>query len=313
MHVLCEVPIPRADAGNEHRSRMSTMANTTPGPRPLPRMRARVATDVLLRARRHYRRCVLCEHRCGVDRIAGERGPCKADAIPRLFRHRIEYGEEVDLIPTHEFYLSGCDLRCVFCIAGLDAFDTSRGEELTSELFNELVFWGRDQGARNIQWVGGEPTVHLPALLDLMAGCPNLPPVVWKSDFHCTPEALDLLDGMVDIYVADFKFGNDACAKRLAGVSDYLRIVTRNLHRAAAQGPRLIVRHLLMPGHLDCCYRPVVRWMRENLPDVEFSLRDGYLPSWRAQRFAELGRTMRRHESDAARELALGAGLRVIQ
>ena len=274
--------------------------------------RPRFSEEQRVRARRHYSHCALCEHRCGVDRLAGERGPCKAGAVPRLFRHRIEYGEEADLIPTHEFYLSGCDLRCVFCIAGINAFDPSRGQELTSELFNQTVAWGQRQGARNIQWVGGEPTIHLPALLELMVDCPDLPPVVWKSDFFCTPQAMDLLDGVVDIYVADFKFGNNTCARRLSGVDDYVRIVTRNLRQAATQG-RLIVRHLLMPGHRDCCCRPIVRWMRENLPDIEFSLRDGYLPSWRAGGFVELARPLARDDGAASRELALAAGLRVIQ
>jgi putative pyruvate formate lyase activating enzyme len=135
---------------------------------------------------------------------------------------------------------------------------------------------------------------------------------VWKSDFYGTPEALDLLDGVVDIYVADFKFGNDACARRIAGIDRYVDIVTRNLVHAHAQG-RLIVRHLLLPGHRDCCYRPIVRWMRENLRDVEFSLRDGYLPSWRAGRFIELSRPLGRGEGESSRQLALAAGLRIIQ
>jgi len=232
--------------------------------------------------------------------------------VPRLYRHRVEYGEELDLIPSHEFYLSGCDLRCAFCIAGLDAFDPGRGEELTSELFNDAVEWGQQQGARNVQWVGGEPTIHLPAILDVMERCPRLPPIVWKSDFHFTPEALELLDGAVDVYVADFKFGNDACAARLAGVADYVRIITRNLELAARQG-RLIVRHLIMPGHVECCCRPVVEWMAANLPHVEFSLREGYLPSWRAQRYIELGRPVNRAEVTVAREIAHNAGLKVIQ
>jgi putative pyruvate formate lyase activating enzyme len=260
----------------------------------------------------HYRQCHLCEHRCGVDRAGGERGPCKADATARVFRHRIEYGEEVELIPSHLFYLSGCDLRCVFCIAGVNAFDPSRGVELTPEFFNPSVAWGRARGARNIQWVGGEPTVHLPAILRVMSECRDLPPVVWKSDFHSTPEAFELLDGAVDVYVADFKFGNDACARRLAGVTEYVRIVTRNLHIAAKQG-RLIVRHLLLPGHFDCCYQPVARWMRANLPDVPLSLREGYLPSWRAGRFAEIARPLEPAEGRAARDLAHGLGLKVIQ
>jgi len=232
--------------------------------------------------------------------------------VPRLYRHRVEYGEELDLIPSHEFYLSGCDLRCAFCIAGADAFDPGRGDSLTSELFNEAVEWGRRQGARNIQWVGGEPTIHIPAILDVMERCPRLPPVVWKSDFHFTPEALDLLDGFVDIFVADFKFGNDACAARLAGVNDYVRIVTRNLAMAARQ-TRLIVRHLIMPGHVECCCRPVVEWISRHLPHVEFSLREGYLPSWRAQRYVELGRPLNLDEALAARRMSSVAGLKVIQ
>jgi putative pyruvate formate lyase activating enzyme len=103
----------------------------------------------------HYHNCQLCEHRCGVDRAAGELGFCKAGTVPHLFRHRIEYGEELELIPSHLFYLSGCDLRCAFCIAGINAFDPSRGKPLTSEAFNQAVAWGRQRGARNIQWVGG--------------------------------------------------------------------------------------------------------------------------------------------------------------
>ena len=260
----------------------------------------------------HYTDCQLCEHRCGVNRAEGELGRCKADSTARVFRHRIEYGEELELIPSHLFYLSGCDLRCAFCIAGANAFDPGRGIELTSEFFNDAVEWGRRRGAKNIQWVGGEPTIHLPAILRVMADCPRLPPVVWKSDFHGTPEAFELLHGSVDVYVADFKFGNDACAKRLAGIDNYVQIVTRNLQIAARQS-RLIVRHLLLPGHAECCYDPIVSWMHASLPDVPFSLRDGYLPSWRSQHYAELAKPLPQADARRARELAHHGGLRVIQ
>ena len=263
-------------------------------------------------ARRHLSRCALCEHRCGADRLAKDRGPCKAGAVARVFRHRIEYGEEVELIPSHLFYLSGCDLRCAFCIAELNAFDPSRGCELTSEFFNEAVEWGRSRGARNIQWVGGEPTVHIPAILDVMSRCPELPPVVWKSDFHGTPEAFELLDGIVDVYVADFKFGNDRCARELARVDDYARVVTRNLKIAAAQ-TRLIVRHLLLPGHEECCYRPIARWLADNLPEAAFSLREGYLPSWRARAIPGLNRPLDAPAATRARRCADEIGLAVIE
>src|SRR5438105_4249739 len=180
-------------------------------------------------AQGHYSDCTLCEHRCHADRHTSTSHPCKAGVTPRVFRHRIEYGEESELIPSHLFYLSGCDLRCVFCIAGINAFDPQRGRDLTGTFFNEAVNWGIRRGARNIQWVGGEPTIHIPAILDVMSKCTYLPPVVWKSDFYFSPEALDLLNGAVDTYVADFKFGNDNCARNLAGVERYVEIVGRNL------------------------------------------------------------------------------------
>ena len=255
---------------------------------------------------------MLCEHRCAADRLAGERGPCKAGPTPRVYKYRVEYGEELELIPSCLFYLSGCDLRCVFCVAELDAFDPSRGQELTAEVFRAGLEQGMAQGARTLQWVGGEPTIHLPAILRIMHEVPPAIPVVWKSDFHATPEAMALLDGVVDVYLADFKFGNDVCAKRLAGIDHYTAAVMRNLNLAARQG-RLIVRHLLLPGHFDCCYRPIVQWLRENLPAVPLSLRDSYLPRWRAGEFGEMGRVLEPGAGRRARDLALEAGLEVIR
>ncbi|MGO9467424.1 MAG: radical SAM protein [Isosphaeraceae bacterium] len=263
-------------------------------------------------AQAHYRSCGLCEHRCGADRLAGERGLCQAGALARVYKHRLEYGEEWELVPSHLFYLSGCDLRCAFCVAEANAFDPRRGRVLSRAFFAEAVRSGIAQGARTLQWVGGEPTIHLPAILDAMTGCDAIPPVVWKSDFHGTPEAFALLDGVVDIYLADFKFGDDACAQRIAGVSSYLAVVTRNLITAAKQG-ELIIRHLLLPGHFDCCYRPIVGWLKAHLPGVKFSIRDSYLPRWRAGRYAELARPLLPGEGDRARELAHGAGLGVVE
>lgn len=267
--------------------------------------------DRLSAARDHYRACRLCEHRCGVDRTAGPAGRCKAADVARVFRHRVEYGDERVIAPSHLFYLSGCDLRCVFCINELNAFDPHRGQELTPEFFRAAVAAERHLAPRTLQWVGGEPTVHLPAVLGAMTGCPNLPRIVWKTDLHGTPEAYDLLDGVVGLYLADFKFGNDACARELAGVSRYTEILTRNL-RLVASRAELIVRHLLLPGHLECCFRPVVQWLAVHLPGAEFSLREGYLPHWQARRHVELGRPLHRREVDTARRIAADAGLTLV-
>ncbi len=255
--------------------------------------------------------CDLCEHRCGANRLAGERGPCKAGPDARVFRHRVECGEEAELVPSHLFYLSGCDLRCAFCIAEANAFDPARGRLLTRDFFSAAVAWGRTQGARNVQWVGGEPTIHIPAILAAMEDLPDLPPIVWKSDFYGTPVAFDLLHEVVAVYVADFKFGNDDCASRIARVPDYTQIVTRNLQRVACES-ELIIRHLLLPGHFECCFRPIVAWLQQELPLVKFSLRDGYLPRWQASRLPELSVPLPRGEGLRARQYAIERGLNVL-
>jgi putative pyruvate formate lyase activating enzyme len=223
----------------------------------------------------------------------------------------VECGEEIELIPSHLLYLSGCNLRCAFCIGQSDAFDPQRGQLLTAALLSEIIARRRQQGARNIQWVGGEPTIHLPAILEAMAGSSDLPPVVWKSNFFGTPEAFVLLEGVVDVYVADLKFGNDPCARRIAGVDGYFEIVTRNLLLAASQ-TRLIVRHLLLPGHFDCCYRPIVEWMSRCLPATPLRVMAGYLPYWQAARYKELGVPLDREYGFRACSLAAEKGLNLI-
>jgi putative pyruvate formate lyase activating enzyme len=126
---------------------------------------------------------------------------------------------------------------------------------------------------------------------------------------YMTPEVIELLDGVVEMYLADFKFGNGPCARAVAGVDNYTEVVTRNLLLAAAQAP-VIVRHLLMPGHLECCFRPVARWMAENLPNVPFTLMTGYVPAWRADTCGELGRMLTQTERDAAEQFIAELGLR---
>ena len=87
--------------------------------------------------------------------------------------------------------------------------------------------------------------------------------------------------------------------------------MTRNLALASVHGD-LIVRHLLLPGHFDCCFVPIIDWIAEQMPDVKFSLRDGYLPRWQAARDPELGRVVSRAEACEARRLALQRKLNLV-
>ena len=91
---------------------------------------------------------------------------------------------------------------------------------------------------------------------------------------------------------------------KIASVSNYMSVVTRNLLFAEGIG-QLIVRHLLLPGHFDCCYRPIVAWIADHMPRVKFSLRDGYTPRWQASKDPQLNAIISLKVANEARKLAI--------
>jgi putative pyruvate formate lyase activating enzyme len=159
--------------------------------------------------------------------------------------------------------------------------------------------------------LGGEPTIHLPAALEFVAELPDSAKLIWKTNAHGSAEARELLDGLFDVWLADFKFGNDVCARRLARVADYVRVVQENL-LWAHEHSELIVRHLLMPGHVDCCWRPVAEWLASELPGVKVNLRSGFWPAWQAGRHAELTRPVSAAERERSQAIAHAGGLNLI-
>ena len=255
--------------------------------------------------------CHLCAHHCGANRLAGEFGLCRAGSEARAFAAQVEVGDELELIPTFAIALSGCDLRCDFCITGESSWNPRAGERLRPEELAQRVSAALARGARSVMILGGEPSIHLPAALEIAAAMPASARLVWKTNAHGSGEARELLDGVFDVWLADYKFGNDDCAERLAKIQNYNAIVRENLLWANDQS-ELIVRHLLMPGHLDCCWRPVAEWLASELPGVKVSVRAGFWPAWHAARHPELRRPVPASEIKRAMRLAAELGLNLI-
>jgi pyruvate-formate lyase-activating enzyme len=166
-------------------------------------------------------------------------------------------------------------------------------------------------GARTIQILGGEPTIHVPAVVELVSLLPDDAHLVWKTNGHGSAEARRLLDGLFDTWLVDFKFGNDRCGERLARVSQYLAAVRANLAWAQPR-TNLIVRHLLMPGHLRCCWKPVAAWIARELPGVKVSLRTGFWPAWHSSRHPELIVGASREDTALAWRIAADYGLNLV-
>jgi putative pyruvate formate lyase activating enzyme len=255
------------------------------------------------RARAALTSCRLCVFRCGVDRTSGPAGRSRADAEPRVFHEGVEWAGETALVPTYVVSFAGCNLTCSFCLTGAESQDASRGRPLDAAAIAARI--AATPSLRSVTILGGEPTIHLAGALELAARVDL--PLVWKTNATASDEGLVLLEGVPSVVLADWKFGNDACADRLAGIPRYGEVVRANLARFR---DRLIVRHLLMPGHLECCTTPVVEALARELPGVALSLMTGFLPVFRAAEDG-LGRTNRASESARAWELVRGAGVPV--
>jgi putative pyruvate formate lyase activating enzyme len=254
--------------------------------------------------------CRLCGWRCGADRTQGPAGACHADAVPRLHGVHTDWAGEADLTPMMIVGVSGCNMRCSFCNAMPSSQNAQDGGRLDMEAIGAAMATAVP-GLRAFSVLGGEPTIHFAAALEIAAHGPPDLPFVWKTNAYASPEALSLLEGVVDVVLADLKFGNDACAERLAGVPRYGEVVLENIRWACSQ-PRLIVRHLLMPGHLECCFEKIVRRLAAELPGAELSLMDGYLPAHLAASDPLLGRTVTPDEAARARQTARELGLRLV-
>ena len=281
------------------------------GETPVPLTRPALARGRARRAHAMLADCRLCAHDCSVNRLAGETGLCHAGANARFFSAQVEVSDELELMPTFSVALSGCDLRCDFCITGKQSWNARAGLGFDAAEMAAWAIAALDSGARTVMVLGGEPTIHLPTALEFVSLLPDSAKLIWKTNAHGSPQARELLDGMFDVWLADYKFGNDACARRLAKVSDYVRVVRENLLWANERS-ELIVRHLLMPGHVECCWRRAAEWLAENLPGVKVNLRAGFWPAWHARQHGELKNSLSTVENDFAFGLARELGLNLI-
>jgi len=206
--------------------------------------------------------CRLCPRGCGVDRSAGERGTCGVPAGAVVASAEPHFGEEACLVGrggSGTIFLAGCNLRCVFC----QNYNISHfivGQPMDTATLAQLMLALEGHGCENINFV--TPTHVSPALAAAIVearGRGLRVPIVWNSGGYESVEVLRLLEGLVEIYMPDFKFIRPESAERYCGAADYperAREAIREMHcqvgdlvvedGVARRG--LLVRHLVMPG-----------------------------------------------------------------
>ncbi|MBM4284892.1 MAG: radical SAM protein [Deltaproteobacteria bacterium] len=268
--------------------------------------------------------CTLCPHRCLVDRHAGELGVCRTGDQPVVSSYSAHWGEEDPLVGSRgsgTIFFTHCNLFCIFC-QNWEISHGGQGEEITARDLAGIMVHLQKQGCHNINFVTPSHQVYqiLAALPQAMEWGLNAP-LVYNTGGYDSVETLKLLDGIVDIYMPDFKFWDPAVAAQLCQAPDYPEVAqaaVREMHRqvgdlvldehgVARRG--LLVRHLVLPDGLAGTKEVMEFLAREISPHTYVNVMAQYRPCGRAFEHPSLGRHLNSLEFLQAQELARQAGL----
>ncbi len=273
-------------------------------------------------------RCDLCPRHCRVDREAGRLGFCRAPARAKVVQASLHHWEEPCLSGTRgsgTIFFSECNLRCVFC-QNAEISQGDLGREVSVAELARMMLDLQARGAHNVNLVSPTPYVVPIREAIIEAGHGGLTiPVVYNTNAYETVDALRSLDGLVRIYLPDLKYPGDAegeeMARRYSQAPRYFETATaaiREMHRqvgplrldpdgVATRG--VIIRHLVIPGHVEATKR-VLDWIAADLPrGVHVSLMSQYVPHHRAADFPEINRRLTRREYQAALDYFFAIGL----
>lgn len=277
-------------------------------------------------ARQLLANCEFCPRRCGVDRLAGEIGVCGISDKARIASYNAHFGEEQPLVGSRgsgTIFLSGCSLGCSFCQNFDISHNPSAGLEVDAESFASAMLELQNQGCHNINFVTPGHVVPqiLEALIPAYEGGLKLP-LVYNSSGYDSLATLQLLDGLIDIYMPDFKFWESRSAEKYAAAADYPEIASsaiKEMHRQvgdlhigqdgiARQG--LLIRHLLMPGGRGETKAILEFIARKISMDTYVNVMDQYRPCGTIDSYEELQTTISPEDYRQALNYAEEIGLK---
>ena len=249
------------------------------------------------KADRLLKACMLCPRKCGVDRLAGETGFCKTGQRAWVSSYSPHFGEEAPLVGTHgsgTIFFTHCNLLCLFC-QNFDISHQGQGQKVSDNELASLMLALQNQGCHNINFVTPSHVVpQILAALEIAVEQGLNVPLVFNSGGYDRMTTLELLDGIVDIYMPDFKFWDSQVAEDSCKAADYPEVARRALaemHRQVGDliidddgiGRRgLLIRHLVLPGGLAGT-REVMRFIARDISPFSYvNVMSQYRPCGRA-------------------------------
>ena len=267
--------------------------------------------------------CNLCPRMCGARRDAKRgNGYCRMGAMPVVARAALHFWEEPCISGTKgsgTVFFTGCSLQCVFCQNEQISVRREVGRPLTARELSDVFFRLVEQGAHNINLVN--PTHFASGIAEALRFRPLPVPVVYNSGGYERVETLRMLEGLISIYLPDYKYRDSALSQRLSGAADYpehaaeaILEMVRQTGPASFDGDGMlqrgtIVRHLILPGHTRNSIE-VLDWLKENLPEGTLvSLMAQYVPCGRAADYPEIDRRITKREYEKVQQHLFALGL----
>lgn len=247
--------------------------------------------------------CTLCPRACGVNRLSGNTGYCRSGFSIKAAKAFLHMWEEPCISGTRgsgAVFFSRCNLHCVFC-QNYAISQTDYGKNMSADALAEIFLNLQSQGAHNINLVSPTPYIVQIKNALVIAKAQGLKiPVIYNSNGYDATSALQLLTGLIGIYLPDLKYYEHNLALKYSHAPDYFYFAARAILEMYKQvgspvfstggliEKGLIIRHLLLPGHSEDT-KKILTWIRNNLPgDVYVSIMAQYTPLYQAAQFPEL-------------------------
>ena len=271
-----------------------------------------------------YEDCLLCPRKCGINRSTGQTGVCGVSAEIRVARAALHYWEEPCISGekgSGAVFFSGCSLHCVFC-QNREISDGKAGKVISKERLSDIFLELKAKGANNINLV--TPGQYIPdivwAVSDARRRGMKLPIVYNTSGYENVTE-LKLLEGIVDVYLPDFKYMDSVLSARYSRAKDYPSVAKQAISEMVRQQPRVviddatgliqkgvIVRQLLLPGHVNDA-KAVLKYLYDTYHDhVYISMMSQFTPI-ALKDYPEINRTVTRREYERLVDYAIEIGI----
>ena len=255
--------------------------------------------------------CVLCPHKCNINRNEGKIGRCKATNNVKIALYSIHDFEEPCISGekgSGTIFFSNCNLNCVFC-QNYEISQLGKGKEISIEELAKIFLLQQEKGVENINLV--TPTSYVLQIIEAIkiAKSKGLKiPIVYNTNAYENVETIRMLKGYIDVYLPDLKYAENSLAKKYSKIDNYFEIATQAIREMVKQVgiPKfdesgiikrgVIIRHLVLPNNIENS-KKILKWIVENLPkEIYISIMAQYFPTYKAEEFDELNRKLTKEE-----------------